>query len=129
MNQTTHPIDYSETQEMEEHFHPHLSLLLLNNDNHIMETASPAIPETASIKLWKTGISKRAVNVCKLHDWMGREAIKKGNLSKEDFKPLATVNDLSKWTKEELSGLQNCGKRTVKEFEELLNKYGLSLKV
>lgn len=82
----------------------------------------------AAIKLWNTKLSKRAVNVCKRHDWTGRESIRKGLLQEEYFKPLATIGDLCNWERKELLELQSCGKSTVTEFEELLSKYGLALK-
>lgn len=83
--------------------------------------------EATEILIWETDISLRAINACKIHDYNGRKAIQIGILTREDFKPLATIGDLCKWTKEELLELQNCGVKTITEFEGLLSKYGLNL--
>lgn len=111
--------------------------LAMENTDHITLTGvlnNPGIENTAVIRdelsslLWRTNLSKRAINVCKLHDLTGREQVRKGFLSIEEFQPLATIKDLSKWSKKELLELQNCGYRTITEFEALLGKYGLTLK-
>jgi hypothetical protein len=120
MNQPTHKYEYLQTNESDKI--NHLSLLLVNNE------ASGNSLDARTVLLLKSGISKRAINVCKLHDWTGRDNIKKGYLVIQDFKPLATLDDLSKWTKEELFELQNCGNKTILEFEKLLMNYGLELK-
>jgi hypothetical protein len=78
--------------------------------------------------LWKSDLSKRAINVCKLHDFTSRQQVKMGFLRIEEFQPLATVRDLSRWSKKELLELQNCGDKTIIEFERLLSKYSLCLK-
>ncbi len=83
--------------------------------------------EMESKFLWNTDLSQRAINVCKLHDFNGRKSIEIGNLLAEDFKPLATIGDLCKWTKEELMELQNCGPKTIVEFEVLLAQYNRTL--
>jgi hypothetical protein len=125
MNLATHKEEPLETKEPVDVNHPHLTSLLSENKINT-EAALPLAP--ASIILWKTDLPLRAVNVCKLHDWAGRDEIKKGNLKMEEFKPLATIGDLTKWTKKELLELQNCGKKTITDFEGLLSKYGLALR-
>jgi DNA-directed RNA polymerase alpha subunit len=52
-------------------------------------------------------------------------AIQAGLLKSEEFKPLSTIGDLSKWRQRELVRLQNCGNKTLVEFEALLKNYGL----
>jgi hypothetical protein len=123
----TYRSEYLQTTKKDEFDQSNLSLVFIGeNKNNLIDSLSAA--ERDFVSLWKTNLSLRAMNVCKRHHFNGRKAIKSGVLESVHFKPLATIADLSMWTKEELLKLQNCGNKTIGEFEDLLNKYGFTLK-